>query len=319
MWYPLHAQIWDYPGLGMRVLLEDLAISQHYELPRREVDTDPRPNPDALARRGLLSTAGGRGVFAPLPPGVHARPLAGNISRFEGEHGARLLAHVQSPGSPSDSLSAECVVIDSTEHEVARASCTLTPSLCDPAALRSGDFAFELPPGRYRLACAVDDGHGGRGVMRAATRIGMSEALSMSDVVLVCGPLEAATGATSVRLNPNLSASVGADEPLHAYFEVYHLRTDAKGRTRFEYDYTVHTEGEGKRPWYRRLLRGGAAIARVAVRSEEEGAGPLRRQFLTVPASSLPPGKYRLTIGVSDRLAGTKTEQWASFVKRAPE
>src|SRR5262249_54524303 len=81
MWYPLHNQVWEYPQLGMSVVLEDLAISQHYELPRSSwAGTDAVPDPGVMARSGLLATAGGRATFAPFPPGVQPLAVQGSVS-----------------------------------------------------------------------------------------------------------------------------------------------------------------------------------------------------------------------------------------------
>ena len=248
--YPLHAQVWEYPHLGMSVLLEDRAIPQTYELPRSAIrEIDAVPDPGTLARNGLLSTSGLRGVFAPLPPGMRSLDVEGSVSVFEGEHGPRLLAHVAAPGSPARTLVADCVVIDSSEHEVQRASRTLGASRCDPAMTRAGDFAFDLPPGRYRVALAVSDGHGSHGVLRTRRELPPSfPALALSDVVLVCGPLDAIPVAGSVRLDPNFAQRIGDGEPLLAYFEVYRLRPDAAGATRFDYEYTVRSLDPDPRP-----------------------------------------------------------------------
>src|SRR5262245_12137170 len=51
--FPMHTQIWEYPQLGMSVLLRDLTVSQHYELPRsQDEEIDPMPDPGVLARNG---------------------------------------------------------------------------------------------------------------------------------------------------------------------------------------------------------------------------------------------------------------------------
>ena len=316
MWYPLHAQVWDYPQLGMRVVLEDRAISQHYELPRSQfAETDPAPDPEVMARNGLVSTSGGRGAFAALPPGLQPLALEGGLNLFEGEHGPRLLAHLATPNTPQPDLVAECVVIDSSEHEVARAARPLGASRCDAAASRAGDFTFDLPPGRYRVALAVSDGRGGRGVWRTRRDIAPPQrALSMSDVVLVCGPLDPAPAAGSVRLDPNLSARLGPDEPLLAYFEVYRLRSDSRGATRFDYEYSIRPLRADLRPWFRRVLLH-AGSDQLTVRSEEEGAGSTRRQYIRVPLQTLPPGRYRLDVSVHDRLGGGSAHQGAEFTR----
>jgi hypothetical protein len=129
----------------------------------------------------------------------------------------------------------------------------------------------------------------------------------LSDIVLVCGPLETVPVGGSVRLDPNLEHRIGGDEPLLAYFEVYALRPEASGATKFEYEYKVHSLERDTRPWFKRMFsRSGAE--RIAVRSPEEGAGPTRRQYLSVPAQSLPPGRYRLEVTVRDHGATTRRE-----------
>ena len=120
-----------------------------------------------------------------------------------------------------------------------------------------------------------------------------------------------------MRLDPNLSARVGAHEPLLAYFEVYHLRSDAAGATRFEYETTVRPLRADSRPWFRRLFAKSGPDA-ISVRSSEEGIGPTRRQYLTVPVQPLPPGAYRLEISVSDRVSGKRSRRSTGFVKPAP-
>lgn len=189
----------------------------------------------------------------------------------------------------------------------------LGASRCDAATTRAGDFAFDLPPGRYRVAVSVLDGEGGRGVARERhALVPLPAALSMSDIVLVCGPLETIPVGGSVRLDPNLARRIAGDEPLLAYFEVYALRPDAGGATKFEYDYKVHSLEPDPRPWFKRMFsRSGAEP--ISVRSPEEGAGPTRRQYLSVPASSLPPGRYRLEVTVKDHGASARRE--VEFVK----
>ena len=313
--FPIHAQIIDYPDLGMSVQLDDITLSGRFAVPGSLYGSnDPRPDPRALERGNLLATAGGRALFPLLPP--HARALAvdGCVLRFEGATGARLLAQIEAPGTPVDSVWAQCVVTDSSEHVIARAARELTPSGCDPTELRTGDFTFDVPPGVYRVAFSVRDGHGARGVARATRVVGPAPAgLAMSDRVVVCGPVGAARAVPEIRLGPNLKARVAGAGPLIAYFELYHMAPDAGGQARFEYEYAVRSEDKDARPWYRRLLPFGDSRRHYAVKSEDTNVGPLRRQFITVPVRDLGPGHYRLDVRVRDLATGAVTTGTARF------
>jgi hypothetical protein len=50
------------------------------------------------------------------------------------------------------------------------------------------------------------------------------------------------------------------------------------------------------------------------VRSTEQGSGPTRRQYVTVPVQSLPPGRYRLEITITDRVAARSARRVVEFV-----
>lgn len=312
-YFPNHVQVWTYPELGMSVLLHDITLNGHFQLPiTTEYDPNPRPNPAIAAENGFEVAPGGMAVFPALPPGTHPRPVSGLIARFEGARGGRLLAAVETPGHPADSLWAECVVLDSVSFVIARARRSLSTSACDPGALRAGEFTFDLPPGNYGVALSVRDAAGGRGIFRGRAAVdAAAPALAMSDVVVTCGPVDALLGPAGVRLAPNLPRRVERDGSLLAYFEVYHLAPGSRGETRFEYEYTVVSEEKDRRPWLQRMFR--PRWAHLSVRTEEEGVGPVRRQFISVPVQSLPPGRYRLEVGVRDRIGGGTAAQVTHF------
>ena len=305
-----------YLRYGRGVQVADERGEAHGEMPMLELgDVAPTPTPGQLARLGLQATADGHAVFAPLPPGVHALRLAALVARFESDSGGRLLAQVELQGTPADTMRGECVVLDSTGAVAGRAARELTPGACDPARQRTADFAFEVPPGRYRVVFSVRDGRAGKGITRADVVVAApARSLAMSDVVLACGPLDAGAGAGGVRLNPNVGARVGDDEPVHAYFEVYHLRPGDGGATRFEYDYTVLSAEPDRRPWFRRLLPGGPHTL-LSYRSEQQGFGTLRRQYINVPAGTLGYGRFRLVIGVHDLGSGRRASRTVEFEK----
>ena len=317
--FPANTLVWDYRSLGMKVTLQDRLLSEYYLLPiTYDRDPDPRPDPDSLAGLGeALATGIGRGVFPLYPPGAHSMPVKGALARFEGEHAPRLLAQLEVPGTPAESLWAEWVVMDSLQTEVARARRALSPSPCDPLARRTADFATALPPGHYFVGISVRGRAGARGVHREEVDLApQGVVLSLSDVVITCGAPEVGAGAVQLAGNP--SASVAAGDPLSAYFEIYHLAPGADGQAQFEYIYTVRSSEKDKRIWVQRALAPRREPAPLIASRREQNPGSLRRQFVTVPVQSLPPGRYRLEIRVRDLIAGSEASAAAEFVRQPP-
>lgn len=323
--FPMNVLVWNYPELGMSVPMQDRLLSEYY-LPPVSLyrSTDPAPDPDSLARRtGSLATAGGRGVFATLPPGTRPLPIDVSIARFEGESRPRLLAWLQSPGSPDDTLWGEWVVLDSARAEVARVRRPLGLSACDPGALRATDFASDLLPGRYLAGLSVRASRGParRGVFRATVDLGEPKpVLELSDVVVSCeSPGAAASGdEPAVRLTASPGARIMGPGPLVIYFETYHLQSGSDGLSRFEYEYVVQTAEADPRYWVQRMLAPRRSIPVIAASRREEQPGTLRRQFVTVPIQSLPPGRYRIEVKVRDLLAGSEAARSVVFVRQPP-
>jgi GWxTD domain-containing protein len=316
LWVPLHSMVLEYPELGMRVLLHDQFLTGNFDAPRgRYGSNDPVPADAALARPDLVATPGGRSVFPLHPPGVEVIPIAASLFDFADARGPRLIAQVEAVGGPDDSLVAEAVVIDSTEHVIARTSHPLAPSACDPATLRGVEFDFALPPGPHRVAFAVRGRDRARGLARLVHMVEATpEVLAMSDVVMTCGSPADMVSEAGIRLQPNVAREVAGEGPLTAYFEVYHLASEPSGATRFEYRYTIRPEGQAHRSWIRRLFSGGSDAGTV-VRSQSEGRDATRRQFLVAPVRSLTAGRYMLEVEVHDLIAGTRTVRSTRFVR----
>jgi len=310
------AMVWRYPELGMSVIMQDRLLSEFYMLPiSRTVEVEPAPDPDSLARRAeLVASAGGRGVFHLLPPGAQPLPVEGLVARFEADAGPRLLAELEAPGGPADSLWAECVVLDSARAEVARDGQTLAPSACSPTSRRVGVFSASLAPGPHLVSLTVRDEDGRVGILRRPVTLAPAGgALALSDLVVACGRPEAG-GASSVRIEPNPAARVRGDGPLTAYFEIYRLSPGRDGIARFEYVYSVRTAGKDTRFWLQKFLSP-APGPLISVSHEETNLGALRRQFLTVPVGALAPGRYRLEVRVRDFGSDEEAVRSVEFVK----
>jgi GWxTD domain-containing protein len=317
--FPVNVLVWDYPALGMSVVLQDRLLSEHYMLPITLThDPDPRPDPRRVGEAGgTLATRGGRGVFPTLPPGVHALPMESVIARFEGERMPRLLAQLESRGGPGDSLRATWVVVDTAQREILRGGRDLSPSACDPAELRVADFADALPPGAYTVSLSVRDRARGRAVARRAIELSEPPSgLSLSDVLISCGSPVA--GGATVRPEPNPTGRVAHSDPLTAYFEIYHLAAGHDGRARFEYVYTVESVEKDERVWLQRMLAPRPKPEPISASRAESHVGSLRRQFLTVPLGTLPAGRYRLLVRVRDAVTGAAARTEAEFERLAP-
>jgi len=321
--YPVNVLVWSYPGLGMEVQMQDRVLTEHYMRPTSmDADLDPRPDPAALARRDdLLVSRGGRGVFPMLPPGAQPRKVDAVLARFSGERGPRLFGQIQTGGAPDEALVAEWVVLDTAMAEVARARREPGASPCDPAAVRSADFAAELPPGRYQVGLTLRDSAGHRGVFRSEVDLSAPLAtLTLSDAVATCGRPEvtapAPGGAPALRIEILPGAEVSGAGPLTVYFEMYDLRADETGTSRFEYEATVRSAEKDSRIWIQRLLAPRPRIPAISAGRREEQPGSLRRQVVSIPVGELADGRYRLDIRVRDLNAGTDATTNVSFVKR---
>jgi hypothetical protein len=274
------------------------------------------PDPRVLAGRAdLLSLGGGQVIFPTLPPRAQRLDLQGLVANFEGVHGPRLLAQVQAPGSPGDTLWARWAVQDATGREVARERRELIVSACDPIARRVAEFSSELPAGTFQVAVSVQDSRRRRGLIRDTLVLApVPRGLALSDVVLACGEPALMVSGSTVRLEANIEGRIAGRQPLVAYFEIYRLAADAGGLARFEYEYTVRRVPKALTGLARLFVLPEAPVVSATSREAEQW-GALRRQFVRVPTESLAPARYRLEIRVRDLLTGAEVKGGTEFAR----
>ena len=309
--YPYSEQIWDYPELGMSVSLWDRSLTDSYELPvAYEGDAGPHPDLARLANRPDLALLGdGLGVYRALPPGVTPMTARARLSRFPAGALTRLVAHLEAPGGPGDSLWGSWVVLAGDSVAVARGAGALSISACDPTRRRIGEFSVEVPPGAYRVDLAADDHHGRRGVVHLQTEVASpSGQLALSDLVLLCGAQASVVDAGAIRLEPDFERHVTGTRTVTVYFEVDHLALRPDGTSRFGYTYALRQVREHETAPRR------TQPAFEATR-EEENVGGRRRQFVSAPLRSLQPGSYDFEVELRDLTSGATTRGATRFVK----
>ena len=304
--------MWSYPALGLQAVLWDRALDGHYGLPAAErADPDPRPNLAAIAAHPeLVAVGGGRGVFSALPPGRHARPLDVLLTRYPAPGGVRVVASIATPGSPADTLQARFVILDQARHDVTREHALLGVSVCDPLGSRAVEFASDLAPGDYRAAFAVEDAHGGRGVVTRPLHVDPPPpGLAISDLVPVCGDLSTRLVDRTVRIEPR-TGPVPPGGALDVYFEVAGLRADSSGASRLRLTGRVRA-----RP---AVGHEAPRNAEIETSREDTQPGALRREFLHVPLAGLGPGAWNLEVEVRDLATGAIVSTSVDFETGAP-
>ncbi len=315
--YPLDALVWSYPDLGMRVVLHDRSLTGRYTAATtRAFDPLSVPDPRVLARRGdLLSLGGGQAVFPTLPPSAQRLEVGGLAARFESDGRPRLVAQVQAPGGPGDTLWVRWVVLDSTGREIARDAGELAVSACDPTSRRVAEFSAALPAGESQVVASVRDAQRRRGLFRGRLALApVPRGLALSDLVLACGEPALMVSGSAVRLEANIDARIAGRQPLVAYFEIYRLAAGADGLARFEYEYIVRRVPKAQTGLAKLFVWPEAPVVSATSR-EAVQVGSLRRQFVSIPSRSLAPDRYRLEIRVRDLLTGAEVKGATEFVR----
>lgn len=307
--FPLNAQLWLYPDLGMRILLHDRSLQGRWTVPAaREPLPGSAPDPAVLAKRhDLLAMRGGFAVFPTLAPPAQRLDVRQTLVAFEGADGPRLAAFVS---APAESLQARWLVTDRNGRTVARATQAMGRSLCG-AGRSASELDVPLMPGRYTVVVTARDAHGRRGIARDSLVLPMpTNVLSMSALVPSCGEPATLVDRDAVRLDPIHDRVVRGTAPLAVYFEITHLAIGDDGVSRYTFDYAVERLAVDKHG------RSSAAGVTTSWASREElFRGRLRRQFLTVPVARLVPGRYRLTVTVHDTLSGLSDVGTLEFVR----
>lgn len=306
--YDLNAQLWLYPELNMKILMHDRSLTGHWTVPAvREPPPNSTPDASVLSQRhDLLGLQGGFAVFPTLAPPSQRLAMAQTLVVFDGVDGPRLAAYAAAGG---DSLQARWVVTDPRGRAVARGAQPMGRSLCE-AGRSAAEFGASLAPGRYVVVVSARDRHGRRGLVRDSIVVGgMNEPLTMSELVPCCGQPAMLVDRDAVRLEPLGDGIVRGNSPLAVYFEISRLEAGADGFAHYTFDWSIDRvevdEATGRTT--------ATATNNAWASREETFKGRVRRQFLSVPIARLARGRYRLVVGVHDKLSGLTEMKTVEF------
>ena len=142
--------------------------------------------------------------------------------------------------------------------------------------------------------------------MATASRARVGASPRISDLVLVCG--NAPQLSSAVHIDPDVERRIGRPRSVVVYCELDHLNVGSSGSARFRYTCTVHPLEQNGRA-------GGGARAVYEATRDEENVGPHRRQFVTIPVSTLPDGAYEVRMVVRDLESGAEVTGSTTFAK----
>jgi GWxTD domain-containing protein len=178
---------------------------------------------------------------------------------------------------------------DSTGHEVGR---TVGRDL----------VTLRVTPGRYRYGVDIDSSGvlgRGRGAVTVPDFVGTVFALSS----LVLAPGDTLLDRDAALRGMPATLAYPAATPLSTYVEVYGLTADPEGRSQYRVRYSF-----APIRWAAlRLLGGGRPVVFEFDRDVWRGGGGARERLVITPGE-LPPGRYRVTVAVTDLRRNVKSE-----------
>ncbi len=278
--------------------------------------------------------------FADLPVDFYYFPAG-----FRGENGTtRLEIYYGLPASemarlPVDDatdqglLDRGLAMFDSLWTEVYRVQDQLTFQAPSDRQILDGAFipgvvAFEVDAGLHHLSFQIRDVVSGKSQVYqqplAVADFSHRDDLLMSDIALAfwIGPSDAtATGdfhKRGLKVIPMASKAFRPDQNAFVYFEVYNLKRDEFGQTKYRVDYSFRAREKGIAPV--RALRGLGRFLRlqekrreVVISYEQSGDGAEDRAYVELDLKDAEPGGQEVRVKVTDLLADREVEKAIAF------
>ena len=276
--------------------------------------------------------------FADLPVDFYYFPAG-----FRGEDGTtRLEIYYGLPASemarlPVDDktdqvlLDRGLAMFDSLWTEVYRVQDQLTFQAPSDRQILDGAFipgvvAFEIGAGLHHLSFQIRDVVSGKSQVYqqplSVADFSRRDDLLMSDIALAfwIGPSDApgAFHKRGLKVIPMASKAFRPDQNAFVYFEVYNLKRDEFGQTKYRVDYSFRAREKGIAPV--RALRGLGRFLRlqdkrreVVISYEQSGDSTEDRAYVELDLKDAEPGGQEVRVKVTDLLADREVEKDIAF------
>ena len=195
-----------------------------------------------------------------------------------------------------------------------------------------GVLAVEVRAGLHHLSFQIRDVVSGKSQVYqqplAVADFSQADGLSMSDIALAfwVGPRDSTTTGPfhkrGLEVIPMASKAFRPDQNAFVYFEVYNLKRDEFGQTKYRVDYSFRAEEKGIAPV--RALRGIGRFLRlqekrreVVISYEQSGGASEDVAYVELDLKDAEPGGQEVRVKVTDLLADHEVEKKIAF-KIAP-
>lgn len=185
-------------------------------------------------------------------------------------------------------------------------------------------LGMDVPPGTYRMEVQVKDRLSGRqGRYRQEVVIDNydREFLQLSELQLAYSVVESDEAGKfrkgGLRVIPIPTRTFGRDQGVFVYYEIYHLKKDEFGQSRYKVEYSIRPKGvQGRKArgvisQLVRVLTG--KKQELAVGYEQIGNSESEEVYMELDLKSTKPGQYILEIDVTDLNSGLTSNRETGF------
>ena len=185
----------------------------------------------------------------------------------------------------------------------------------------------ELPPGNYFVSIELHDKESGNiGLVREKIEIKEfnKQELDISDVMLAMdmsgADEEGLFTKDGINIYPHPAKQFNRNIPLYVYFEIYNLRLNNRGRSRFEVSTIVTDYIEDKTGLSNIFAKAASILGLKKVKGLIEskypydGTSTIEKLHFGIDTAKLNPGLYTLIIEVKDKYSGKKLRRRQNFL-----